>query len=295
MNVYLYENWNLNRTKYDLIREFCLCEKVDEEYFRSIIKRNIRRDRGVIKMGKVKVGRKKVLLSGAVILLLLILQKVLGIAGSAFADMFSFEKIDPYKAFAWNFVHHITMLILTLFVILILKKLFSLNFGFGLGDSKTGTKFVAIYTPIIAGVSLVVHILMMVNNSLPVYAYPLNKSNIIGTLCFQLFLTGPAEELLYRALPITTLVKVFGKNIEVKWGITLESIIASFLFAFAHMKWSLFPFAIEMDYFQFLYAFAQGIISGKAYQDSRSVIYPMLMHSISNVLMVGTGYLFLLI
>ena len=294
MNVYPYENWNLNRTKYDLTREFCLCEKVDEEYFRSI-KRNIRRDRGAIKMGKVKVGRKKVLLSGIVILLLLILQKVLGIAGSAFADMFSFEKIDPYKAFAWNFVHHITMLILTLFVILILKKLFSLNFGFGLGDSKTGTKFVAIYTAIIAGVSLVVHILMMVNNSLPVYAYPLNKSNIIGTLCFQLFLTGPAEELLYRALPITTLVKVFGKNIEVKWGITLESIIASFLFAFAHMKWSLFPFAIEMDYFQFLYAFAQGIISGKAYQDSRSVIYPMLMHSISNVLMVGTGYLFLLI
>jgi hypothetical protein len=32
MNVYLYENWNLNRTKYALIREFCLCEKVDEEF-----------------------------------------------------------------------------------------------------------------------------------------------------------------------------------------------------------------------------------------------------------------------
>jgi len=43
------------------------------------------------------------------------------------------------------------------------------------------------------------------------------------------------------------------------------------------------------------HAFAQGIISGKAYQDSRSVIYPMIMHSISNVLMVGTGYLFLLL
>jgi membrane protease YdiL (CAAX protease family) len=136
---------------------------------------------------------------------------------------------------------------------------------------------------------------MVVNNSLPVYAFPLNKGNIIGTLCFQLLLSGPAEEVLYRALPITTFVRVFGKNIEVKWGITLESIFASFLFAIAHIKWSLFPFAIEADYSQFLYAFAQGIISGKAYQDSRSVIYPMFMHSISNVLMVGTGYLFLLL
>ena len=61
MNVYPYENWNLNRTKYDLIREFCLCEKVDEEYFRSI-KRNIRRDRGAIKMGKGKVIAKGIII-----------------------------------------------------------------------------------------------------------------------------------------------------------------------------------------------------------------------------------------
>jgi RsiW-degrading membrane proteinase PrsW (M82 family) len=151
-------------------------------------------------MEKMKVGRKKVLLSGAIILLLLIFQKVLGITGSNIADMFSFEKIDPYKAFAQNFVHHITILLLALFTILILNKLFNLNFGFGFGDRKTGIKFVVIYTAIIVGVTLVVHILMMVNNSLPVYDFPLNKSNIIGTLCFQLFLSGPAEEVLYRAL-----------------------------------------------------------------------------------------------
>jgi len=247
-------------------------------------------------MEKMKVGRKKVLLSAAIILLLLIFQKVLGITGSNIADMFSFEKIDPYKAFAQNFVHHITILLLALFTILILNKLFNLNFGFGFGDRKTGIKFVVIYTAIIVGVTLVVHILMMVNNSLPVYDFPLNKSNIIGTLCFQLFLSGPAEEVLYRALPITILKQVFGKKIEVTWGITLESIIASLLFAFAHIKWSSFPFSIEeMNYSQFLYAFLQGIISGKAYQDSKSVIYPMFMHSISNVLMVGTGYLFLLL
>lgn len=295
MNDYRYGIWNLYKIKYDPIREFCLCERTDEEYLRSIIRRDICGDRGVIKMEKMKVGWKKVLLSGTVILLLLIFQEVLRFAGSDIAYMFKFEKIDPYNAFARNIVHHITILLLSLFAVLILNKLFKLNFGFDLGDIKTGTRFVALYTAIIAGVTLVVHMLMLINNSLPVYAFPLNKGNIIGTLCFQLFLTGPAEEALYRALPISILVQVFGRNIEVKWGITLESVIASFLFAIAHIKWSLLPFAIEADYSQVLYAFAQGIISGKAYQDSRSVIYPMFMHSISNVLMVGTGYLFLLL
>jgi membrane protease YdiL (CAAX protease family) len=215
--------------------------------------------------------------------------------GRGIADMISYEKFDPYKAYSWNSVHHITIMLLALIAIVILKKIFKLNFGFGLGDSKIGIKFVLIYTTIFAGIALVVHILMMINNSLPVYAFPLNKNNIIGTLCFQLFLSGPAEETLYRALPITIFVHVLDKKIKLKWGITLETIIASFLFAIAHIKWSLFPFIFEADYFQLFYAFLQGIILGKAYQDSRSVIYPMFMHSISNVLMVGTGYLFLLL
>jgi len=244
---------------------------------------------------KNQAGWKNVLLYGAVILLLFIFQEISGRVGGRIADMFSYGKFDPYNAYARNSVHHITMLLHALIAILILSKLLKINFGFSLGDRKTGTKFVVIYTIIFAGITLVVHILMMINKSLPVYAYPLNKNNIIGTLCFQLFLTGPAEEILYRALPITILVRVLGKSVNVKWGVTLETIIAAFLFAIAHSKWSLSPFVIEVDYFQLLYAFAQGIISGKAYQDSRSIIYPMFMHSISNVMMVGTGYLFLLL
>jgi hypothetical protein len=38
------------------------------------------------------------------------------------------------------------------------------------------------------------------NNQLPVYAFPLDKRNVIGKLGFQLLLTGPAEEVVYRAL-----------------------------------------------------------------------------------------------
>lgn len=262
---------------------------------RSVIKQDFIGGGGTTKMEKKQVSWKKILVYVAVILLLFIFQEAVGKAGKGIANMFSYEKFDPYNAYVWNFVHHIIMLILALVAILVLSKLFKLNFGFGLGNRKIGTKFVLMYTIVFIGITLVVHIMMKVNNSLPVYAFPLNRNNIIGTLGFQLFLTGPAEEILFRALPITIFVCVLGKSTKTKWGITLETIIAAFLFSIAHIKWSLFPFTIEADYFQLFYAFAQGIIAGKAYQDSQSIIYPMLMHSISNVLMVGSGYLFLLL
>ncbi|HHX43594.1 MAG TPA: CPBP family intramembrane metalloprotease [Chloroflexi bacterium] len=240
-----------------------------------------------------ETGWKRVSLYGVVTLLLLTLQKALSTAGSYIAGSFSYAALDPDHAYAWNAVHHLTMMAFTLLVILALRRRLGVNFGLGLGDKRAGIRFVSAYTAILAGVSLVVHTLMLVSNALPAYTYPLSTRNVVGTLGFQLLLTGPTEELLYRALPLTILVCLFGSNKRFTWGITHEGIVAALLFALAHAKWSLFPLAFDADASQLLYSFAQGIIAAKAYQETRSVIYPMLMHSISNVLMVGTGYLFL--
>jgi hypothetical protein len=72
-----------------------------------------------------------------------------------------------------------------------------------------------------------------------------SPKNVLGTLGFQLFLSGTSEEILYCALPVTVLVYVFGKNIRIKWDITLEVVLASLLFTAAHIKWSLFPFSVD--------------------------------------------------
>ncbi|HOJ10132.1 MAG TPA: CPBP family intramembrane metalloprotease [Clostridiales bacterium] len=298
MHLYYYENKNFNKIIDDGIRDFCLCERVNEEYMRSLNEQTHKVGAhgagGMMKMERKCTDQKKILLYGIMILLLLVFQKVLGKVGGNVADSLPCEKFDPYKAFAWVSIHHITEMLIALAVIMILSKLLKVDFGLGLGDRKKGTKYVLVYTAIFAGVTLVCHILMLIYNMLPVYNFPLNKNNILGTLGFQLFLSGPAEEILYRALPITMLMHLMGKSVKVKWGITLETIIASFLFTIAHMNWTLFPFTIEANYFQLFYAFVLGIIQGKAYQDSRSILYPIFMHSISNVLMVGTGYLFII-
>ena len=223
---------------------------------------------------------------------LLLLQVLLGKAGHLLADITSHQQIDPHGSFAGISIHHIGQMIIALIVILVLGKLLKTNFYFQLGDVNKGMKYLALFTSVFAIISLALHVFMYDNNQLSSYSFPLDKRNIIGTLAFQLFLSGPSEEVVFRALPITVLMYAFGKSISVKGNITLEVILASVLFSFAHINWSFSPFMIKIDFFQIFYAFVLGSIQGIVYQRTKSILYPILMHSISNVLMVGTGYLF---
>ncbi|NLG26753.1 MAG: CPBP family intramembrane metalloprotease, partial [Chloroflexi bacterium] len=80
---------------------------------------------------------------------------------------------------------------------------------------------------------------------------------------------------------------------RIQGDITLEVVLAALLFAAAHITWSPAPFRVaQLDLFSLIYAFVMGVLNGVVLQKSRSVLYPLLMHSLSNVLMVGTGYLF---
>ncbi|NLG33290.1 MAG: CPBP family intramembrane metalloprotease, partial [Syntrophomonadaceae bacterium] len=212
-------------------------------------------------------------------------------SGWVVADMFSYDSIDPDHLFARLSVHHMVQMLVALAVITVLSKLIKADFGLGIGDSKKGIRYFLIFTAVIAVIALIYHILAPSQ----VYGFPLTTNNVLGTLSFQLFLSGTSEEILYRALPVTVLVYVFGKNIQIKGDITLEVVLASLLFTVAHIKWSLVPFSADFILSQLFYAFAMGIVNGIVYQQSCSVLYPMLMHSTSNVLMVGTGYLFALL
>lgn len=229
---------------------------------------------------------------GAIFTALFLSQVLSGKIGGYYSGIISYSQIDPHDVFAGVSIHHIVQMTLVLIIIAILSKTLKIDFYLKLGDVEKGTRYLAVFTGVFALVSIILHIFMYVNKQLPSYDFPLNGRNILGTLGFQLLLSGTAEELVYRALPITMLVYAFGKSISINEHITLEIILASILFSFAHIKWSLIPFSIEVNFFQLLYSFMLGTIQGIVYQKSKSILYPMLMHSFSNVLMVGTGYLF---
>lgn len=194
--------------------------------------------------------------------------------------------------FAFISVHHIVQVLIALFIIIVCKKLYKISFGFKLGKVKEGLNYVGMFTIIMLVYILVSYVIFYNFGIIKSLNFSLNARNVLGTLGFQLLLSGPSEEILFRALPISILLLVFNKSIILKWGISVETIIAAVLFSIAHIKWSLSPFAINLDYYQLAYAFILGVVYGKVYQKSDSIFYPMLMHSISNVLYVGIGYLF---
>jgi membrane protease YdiL (CAAX protease family) len=227
-----------------------------------------------------------------VFVLLLVAQICLGKVGHFFANMFSYQQIDPYDIFAGISIHHAIQMIITLIAIILLSKLLQIDFYVKLGDVSKGIKCLTLFTAVFAVISVALHILMYVNDQLPMYDFPLERRNILGTLGFQLFLSGSSEEIVFRAFPITMLIYAFGNSNSIKGKITLEVILASVLFSFAHINWSLSPFVFDVDFFRIFYAFVLGIIQGVVYQRSKSILYPILMHSFSNALMVGVGYLF---
>jgi membrane protease YdiL (CAAX protease family) len=176
---------------------------------------------------------------------------------------------------------------IALLIIAALGKWLKLDFCFKIGDAKKGIRYLAVFTAVFAVLAVAINFFQP-----SVYDFPLNSGNILGTLGFQLFLSGPSEEIVFRALPVTMLIFAFGKSISLKGSITLEVILASILFSFAHTEWSLIPFSFKAEIFTLIYAFVLGTIQGIVYQKTRSILYPMLMHSVSNFLMVGVGYLF---
>ncbi|HHU49244.1 MAG TPA: CPBP family intramembrane metalloprotease [Clostridiales bacterium] len=224
--------------------------------------------------------------------LLLVMQELLVWAARLIANLIPYQGIDPYDCFAGISIQQAIILIIALLIILVLGKQMNLNFYYQLGDKKRGIKYLTIFTAVFVVISILQHTYMTLTNQLPVYTFPLDGRNIIGTLGFNLLLTGPTEESLFRALPIILLINSFGNSIKIKGNVTLEVILASILFSFAHVRWSIIPLHFEADYYQLIYAFAMGTIQGIVYQKTKSILYPALMHSISNVLMVGGGYVF---
>lgn len=227
------------------------------------------------------------------LIVLFVFQIFAGKLGWAIADLFSYDAVDPNHLFVHLSVHHLTQMLIALAVILIINAMLRVDFGFHLGERKVGMRYLLLFLGAMVVIALAYHMLMYAIGQPIAFDYPLTRWNILGNLGFQLFLSGPSEEILYRALPVTLLVFAFGKNIYVSKNVPLEVVLASLLFTAAHIKWTISPFTIpSLNIFGLVYAFAMGILNGLVYQKSRSILYPMLMHSLSNVLMVGTGYLF---
>ena len=203
---------------------------------------------------------------------------------------FDYSSVDPDGIFAQVSVHHIIQMLCAIAAILIIRKVKKID-GFKLRprfDSK-GIKYTLIFCAVLAAYYLIVYIAGSFTGTINSYDYELNSVNVTGTLGFQLLLSGPSEEILFRSLPITMVLSVLDPDTRRDRAIAVFG--AALLFAIAHIDMITF----SIPWFQVCYAFVLGIAYGYTFIRTKSVIYPMIMHSMSNVISVGGCYLYMLL
>ena len=216
------------------------------------------------------------------------------IVGAKIADPIDYGTIDPDRAFMPVSVHHAIQVLIALMPILFLTKLLRIDFGFRAGEVRLGLKLVGIMSAVLFGYMIISYIIGYTFDLIAPYGYPLTARNIAGTLAFQLFLSGPSEEILFRALPIAFLAYIMRSRSKI--ADTVNVLIVALLFSIAHIRWSFGPTGLSFSYdvIQLIFAFALGTVQGFVFLKTKSVYYSMAIHSISNVLSVGIGYLLVL-
>ncbi len=220
-----------------------------------------------------------------ILLLTVLLLGVPRLAG-AIADLFSYQAIDPDGSYAWISVHHIAQAIIFIFIIAAITRHKPLGFGFKWGNKEAGKKYVLLFTLIFGAGSLVTHAITILAGAFQPFPYPLTATNIFGQMGFQLLLSGPSEELIFRAFAITMLALVI-RGRFLKGKISYANFIAAVIFGLAHVGISFNPFTLAYHPFQVILSIGLGVVYGDCYEKTGSVYYPMILHSISNVVMVG--------
>ncbi len=206
--------------------------------------------------------------------------------GGTVAGLFNYASIDPDGSFMWISVHHIVQALVIIPLMIILSAAFKIKFHLGLGDISVGLKYLKRFILAFSIYTVVAFIVTYVSEGLQPFAYPLTAMNIFGYLGFQLFLSGPSEEFVFRAFAISAFAGLVTDKKILK-NLSFSVLFASIVFGLAHINFSFNPFGMSFSTFQVIYAVVLGYFYGDCYEKSKSVIYPMLMHSYSNVLMIG--------
>lgn len=206
--------------------------------------------------------------------------------GGFVAGLFNYASIDPDGAFMWISVHHIIQALVIVLLMLLFSGAFNIKFNLGLGDRSVGLKYLKRFALGFTVYTLIAFLITFLSGGLQPFAYPLTLRNIAGYLGFQLLLSGPSEELVFRAFAISVFAGLV-TNKRLNKHLSYAVLFASIIFGIAHINISFNPFGVSYSVFQVIYAVVLGYFYGDCYEKSKSVIYPMLMHSFSNVLMIG--------
>ena len=220
-----------------------------------------------------------------VIVLTLLILGVPRLAGLT-ADLFDYQSIDPDGSYAWISVHHIIQAIIFIVIIALSKRSSSLDYRIEWGNINFGWKYFTRFTLIFGIYTIAVFTLLILTDNVQPFNYPLTARNIFGQLSFQLLLSGPSEELIFRAFAITMFSSILKKRF-LNGRVSAANLLAAVIFGIAHIGLSYIPLELYYDPLQIIYSIVLGLIYGDCFERTGGIYFPMIMHSMTNVIMVG--------
>ncbi len=164
--------------------------------------------------------------------------------GSWVAHSFDYSRIDPDGAFMWISIHHIVQALLILIVVFILTKRYKIDFHVGMGQKEVGFRYVKRFMIIYLMYVMVLFAITIIISGVPSFQYPLTTRNIGGSLGFQLLLSGPSEEIIFRAFAMTMFALLISKG-RLNKHLSYANLFAAIVFGAAHMQISLSPFGVS--------------------------------------------------
>ncbi|MDZ7792960.1 MAG: CPBP family intramembrane glutamic endopeptidase [Spirochaetia bacterium] len=229
------------------------------------------------------------------VIIVLILSPQLGkIVANNFASFFSVIESD--RIFVYPMIHHLVQALIPLVIILVLcKKIPLRDWGFQIGNKKKGIKSVLwISVGWLLINILIIYLGIFKGMISQVYYDVTNNRNLFGEFIFRLF-SGPSEELLFRAFPIKLLlIAGFSQKTDIfGFEITKAGIIAAIIFSLAHIHYTIYPtIAItNIDFLLLVTTLGFGLIYAIVFQKTKSIYYPMIIHSIVNIFGLFSVYI----
>lgn len=206
-------------------------------------------------------------------------------------NLFDFSGIDPDNAFLWLMVRHTLQALFILAIMFVFVKAMKFDFKLGLGNKSIGLNYLKKFIIIFSIGCVVFYLVAFFLGQAQPLSFNYTFKNIAGYLGFQLFFSGPSEEIIFRAFSITVFANLVSKK-RINNKISYANLFAAIVFGLAHLAISFSPFKISFSLPQIIISIILGYFDGDCYEKSGSVIYPMIMHSYSNVLMVSLTLIF---
>ncbi|MEZ4863477.1 MAG: CPBP family intramembrane glutamic endopeptidase [Caldilineaceae bacterium] len=224
--------------------------------------------------------------------------KTINVTSFHIADRFypAYLLLDPDNVYMRITIHHLAQMLFAFAWILAVSRLMQWplrTFGFNLNGWAFSLKWVLIFCALWFLVQFGVGYLLVRGGLSADPGYPFTLRNVAGWFGFEVLLSGTSEEIMYRGLIMTLMLRLWHQRFHSAQLLGWAAVVgATVVFMVDHINFSLQPLAVTyVNPLQQVTVLIFGLFYGFLFLRTRSLVGPMLAHNLLNGVITVAGTL----